>query len=459
MAESTSSRRNLKHNKTSSAHAAGAAAALAAQKDNPIVASLSQKSPPHPFSSIALSSNREYAVTARKDTLLILKVGPTGILPFKSIPIAQHFQTKVGVAGVGAGTDGRSTVTGSGNGNGGGGGGSTNNNMGRIYEDVRDTFVRDAFGYGNRTGASQASANNINVILTDVAWSRPIHANATAGTGTGTSSEKDRAKSGNGSTHSNASSSNSSSSKKQHGKNHPPKHTSTGGKQGGQQHKVDNATATKGTEQDSDIGTGTSLIAAAGSNGVIVVWTAETLLENETGQFPAPDAILSQHARAVNRLAWHPRRPGLLLSASQDGTVILWERQRNNISADQQRRQSKQSNKQGFSFFGGIKSSQSNPKRSYSWQCRATFEPKSEAVRDIQWSPFHDDGTFDVWCCVVLCCVALRKKVCYCSLYKWYHLYWNEKKSLTNELCWCPFAFSLSLYPPSRRRSLCSRDQ
>jgi hypothetical protein len=50
------------------------------------------------------------------------------------------------------------------------------------------------------------------------------------------------------------------------------------------------------------------LIAAAGSNGVIVVWTAETLLEGESGQFPAPDAILSQ-PNTVNRLAWHPRRP------------------------------------------------------------------------------------------------------------------------------------------------------
>jgi hypothetical protein len=389
MAESsTAPRRNLKHNKTSSQ------AQQQNAKDNPIVASLAQKSP-HPFSSIALSPNREYAVTARKDTLLIVQVGPLGILPLKSIPIAQHFQ-KVGVdvnGGAGHG-GGRSTVGGSGSSSNNGNGSS--NNMGRIYEDVRDTFgVRDAFGYGNRAGSSQASSNNINVILTDVAWSKPIHSTSTGGTGEMPKPPTDR----DGSTHSNNSSISSSSSKK-HGKNHPPKHNS--GKSG-QHHKADTASTKTTTDKDTHVGAGTSLIAAAGSNGVIVVWTAETLLEGESGQFPAPDAILSQHARAVNRLAWHPRRPGLLLSASQDGTVILWERQRSNNgnSAEQQRRQSgKQSNKQGFSFFGGIKSSQSNQKRSYSWTCRATFEPKSEAVRDIQWSPFHDDGT-----CVVLFCL------------------------------------------------------
>jgi hypothetical protein len=398
MAESsTSPRRNLKHNKAS---AAQTAAAIAAQKDNPIVASLSQKSPPHPFSSIALSPNREYAVTARKDTLLILQVGSAGIHPHKEIPIAQHFQTKVSTSDV----SGRSTIAGSGSNNGSSNGSSNNtgNNMGRIYEDVRDTFVRDAFGYGNRTGASQASSNNINVILTDVAWSKPIHANTGNGNGTGTGTgEKPpptHSGDGNSGTHSNYSSISSSSSKKHHKNNHTTKHTGKGG-QG--QHKTADSTSTAKTTDSKDqntVGTGTSLIAAAGSNGVIVVWTAETLLEGESGQFPAPDAILSQHVRAVNRLAWHPRRPGLLLSASQDGTVILWERQRSNNSADPQRRgQSKQSSKQGFSFFGGIKSSQSNQKRSYAWICRATFEPKSEAVRDIQWSPFHDDGT-----CVVL---------------------------------------------------------
>jgi hypothetical protein len=327
---STSPRRNLKHK--------AQASQSGAQRDNPVVASLLQKSP-HPFSSIALSPNREFAVTARKDALLIVQVGPLGIVPFKSIPIAQHFQTKVSTV-----NERRSSVghTSSGRGNG-------NNNMGRIYEDVRDSFAPYAFGHGQRTGSSQASSNNINVILTDVAWSNP----------TGEIPQ----------TVGDINAQSTSSTKKN--KNNKAK---------------DDNKAPK-----TDTGTGTSLIAAAGSNGVIVVWTAETLLGEESGHFPKPDAILSQHVRAVNKLAWHPRRPGLLLSASQDGTVIIWERKLEVATTTERQRQSKQSTKQGFSLFGGM-NSQSNQKQSYSWQCRGTFEPKSEAVRDIRWSPFYHDG-------------------------------------------------------------------
>lgn len=68
-----------------------------------------------------------------------------------------------------------------------------------------------------------------------------------------------------------------------------------------------------------------SIIAAAGSNGVVAVWSVRNafLLESDGSTSSSmvshqqPEAILSQHSRAVNRLAWHPRRPGLLLTASQ----------------------------------------------------------------------------------------------------------------------------------------------
>ena len=43
-------------------------------------------------------------------------------------------------------------------------------------------------------------------------------------------------------------------------------------------------------------------------------------------------------------------------------------------------------------FSGAMSSSRSQSDRSYSWFCRATFEPKSEAVREIKWSKFQDDG-------------------------------------------------------------------
>lgn len=67
-----------------------------------------------------------------------------------------------------------------------------------------------------------------------------------------------------------------------------------------------------------------SLLAAAGSNGVIAVWNARQAFfsegsgESSTLANQQPEAILSQeHTRAVNSLAWHPKRAGILLSASQ----------------------------------------------------------------------------------------------------------------------------------------------
>lgn len=67
-----------------------------------------------------------------------------------------------------------------------------------------------------------------------------------------------------------------------------------------------------------------SLVAAAGSNGVIAVWNAKQAFfsegsgESSTLANQQPEAILSQeHTRAVNSLAWHPKRPGIILTASQ----------------------------------------------------------------------------------------------------------------------------------------------
>jgi hypothetical protein len=210
-----------------------------------------------------------------------------------------------------------------------------------------------------------------------------------------------------------------------------------------------------------------SMIAAAGSNGIIVVWNTETLLhldtttstrsndtstqkkfsshKTPTTSTPAaypPTAILNQHIRQVNRLAWHPTRDGILLSASQDWTVVLWERRKkqnpvtiiqnqpkatttsNNIrtasSIHQQPRM--------HSFFGAFVSATSSqpqkqqqhsrpheqqqqhkpPTVEYQWHCRTTFAPKSEAVRDIQWSPFYDDGKRIIQCSLYAKCRVLQ---------------------------------------------------
>jgi len=67
-----------------------------------------------------------------------------------------------------------------------------------------------------------------------------------------------------------------------------------------------------------------SLVAVAAFTGVICVWNAKQTFfsegtgESSTLQNQQPEAILSQaHNRAVNSLAWHPKRPGIFLSASQ----------------------------------------------------------------------------------------------------------------------------------------------
>jgi len=173
-----------------------------------------------------------------------------------------------------------------------------------------------------------------------------------------------------------------------------------------------------------------SLVAAAGSNGAVVVWRASSLLGLATaapigttasggdhglfqqrqhrstdtptstavvGSAFQPEAVLIEHSRAVNRLAWHNRRPGLLLTASQDSTVKLWER-RQEISIISSSIPSSTTGVTGIhAWFGSLSSSlppsnRGETTRSFSWHCTATFAPKSDSIRDIQWSPFDDNG-------------------------------------------------------------------
>lgn len=132
-----------------------------------------------------------------------------------------------------------------------------------------------------------------------------------------------------------------------------------------------------------------SFLAAAGSNGVFCIWNAcHTFLEGSasTMGYP-PDAVGSHSSRAINRLAWHPRGkyPGHLLTASQDGSVKLWVRKlatprtANEMKHDARR-----------SWFGQKHAIRSN--QSYSWDCSKTFSPRCEAIREVRWSPFHDDS-------------------------------------------------------------------
>lgn len=200
----------------------------------------------------------------------------------------------------------------------------------------------------------------------------------------------------------------------------------------------------------------TSMIAVAGSNGVIAIWNVATLLglddteptkdsyhksthdtshQNNKGNSNTvpnpslrtttaitstpsimaqqPSAILIHHVRQVNALAFHPMKHGLLLSASQDCTVVVWEQQKStastptttnlhvNNSYKTNNHQQQQFGLKGlFGAFGGTQQqvssslSQQRFQHSYTWHCRTTFTPKSEAIRDVQWSPIFPDGTF-----------------------------------------------------------------
>ena len=199
----------------------------------------------------------------------------------------------------------------------------------------------------------------------------------------------------------------------------------------------------KNNERDAlDFGTNT-WVAAGGSNGVILLWSAASLRgaakpakpttkrasSSKKGgsattptstQAPPPVAILRQHHRAVNRIHWHPTESGVFLSASQDGTVRLWE-QPSSSSAQSRQQQSSSSSSSSQQqqvppknllgqLFGpapgnrqrASSSSVAASAASYAasaatkWTCTATFEPKAEAVRDVAWHPLWPD----VWACV-----------------------------------------------------------
>lgn len=63
------------------------------------------------------------------------------------------------------------------------------------------------------------------------------------------------------------------------------------------------------------------------------------------------ERVIPAHPRTVNRINWHPQEEGILLSASQDTTIKLWDR------------------------------------RGRNYNCQMTFTPRSESVRDVQWNP------------------------------------------------------------------------
>jgi WD40 repeat protein len=311
------------------------------EQRNPVVASL--KSSASSYHSIALSPCRDYAVLACKDTLQMIRICPEGLHLIKTVAAAPFFQQP---------TSNKATTT---------------STTGGVLDPGSLLNLRDFALGGRSTTVPSASTlqNDTAVVISDVAWSSGRTRSAVSNT------EKD-------------------------GSMHSPEWQSKSedGEFGDRRRRLR-----------------TSMIAAAGSNGIIALWNAAPLLD-ATGN-TAPVAILNQHNRQVNRLAWHPGNDHILLSASQDWTVVLWERraQKTDASSKSSKHRSSDSSQPVArnSFFGALvptsssssqyphkSSTKSVTPSSYQWHYRTTFAPKSEAVRDIQWSPFYEDGAYHV---------------------------------------------------------------
>lgn len=208
--------------------------------NDPVVAALPEKSQ-NPFSSIALSPSKRYAVIAEKDTLRLVKLDPSGIENLRNFKASQYFQASLSKD-------------------------RTKDYHGGGSLDVFKLGVKQP----SRSGRSMMAYGN--VIINEVAWSPP--------------QTKEQSPS------------------------------STGSYQ-----EAKSADEDMDSQEDSAGGT---LVAAGGSNGVIAIWNAKQTFfsggskASSTVANQQPEAILSQeHTQAVNSLAWHPKRPGILLSASQ----------------------------------------------------------------------------------------------------------------------------------------------
>ena len=399
---------------------------------NPVVSTLPNKAP-HPYSAVTLSPDRTHAVVAAKDVLRIVSVGPGGLSERRSVRVSQYFAGQAQVQAKAAQQAAAATA---------------------VHGDVRDAFVSPTAAAAAAAASTSLAGAGANVTINDVAWSLPQNASgqyyasaggASGGGGGGSSSD--------------------------HGTSGGVG-VDDGGMAGGAvvaetsmvYVKADGANASAAAADTATVSSGDpfdnrsysshraqhpqtnedTLVAAAGSNGVVVVWKAEAALlgkgnadkafgsqsrggggggggpfHHRGGGGPAaspasaaaigqPEAILAEHTRAVNRVAFHPtgRRPGLLLTASQDATVKLWERRATTSVGSQTRSQQQQQQqhqqqqkvqhqkKKKKNWFGMSSSSGQEavaPVRSYSWHCIATFQPKAEAVRDIAWHPINDD--------------------------------------------------------------------
>lgn len=162
-----------------------------------------------------------------------------------------------------------------------------------------------------------------------------------------------------------------------------------------------------------------SLVAVAGSNGVVIIWRACDLLRQSDSQnknqqdvlkqyysshqngrlfstdaIGYPEAVLVEHSKPT-KLSWNSKDTNLLLTASHDGTARLWER-KERIFSDRDIQEKKKNWKDWIgevsaTLAASDSNSSSANQTSYTWQCRFTFKPNCGPIRDVKWNSFHPD--------------------------------------------------------------------
>jgi hypothetical protein len=406
------------------------------------------------YHAIALSPCREYGMLACKDMIQLIRISPDGIQLMKAIVVAPYFQQQTTNSNSTSNTPDSSMFNRFNNNStsrsGGIGMNRSTNTSSTSIESNSFLNLRD-FALGGGTGnnsnnirssvssAPQTSNNNplMDIVITDVAWSNVDANNTNKLNNTFPPNRRDSVRTD----ITNSDHTDSDSASNSYNLDYSRRNATSDRQQQQQKqsllHQQDLA-----LEKQKRLRS--SMIAAAGSNGVIVVWNVETLLGLDDSATPTiatpaapsnksnmastttmkttnqssiiPCAILSQHVHRVNSLSWHPTKDCVLLSASQDCTVVLWERRlkddpsKVNTSGNtviNNRSTDKVSNPglKGFLGVFGVAQqqqqqqqfqSQSTPKQtqqsSYQWHCRTTYSPKSEAIRAVQWSPFYEDG-------------------------------------------------------------------
>jgi WD40 repeat protein len=374
-----------------------------------VVASLTddKSRPSYPYSSLALSPNGRYALVAGKGTIELAAVGPEGLRTLRSLKIAHHFASSPSSA-----------------------------SPANIHHQQRHGDFRDAFRPAVTAGVANMNMNQQNfgnIIVTKVAWSNNFNYSAYSGlrntkkkmSQRGSMADTSMDESSRSITHS------------MDAEIYEPSKQQKGRRKNTRFQDPKSSDDDDGTDRADDFANETmkeddSLIAAAGSNGIVIVWSAKRLLFSDSGIPPTtkklggfnsltsssassaaflakkqrtqqPEGILDQHTRAINGMAWHPTISGLLLTASQDGTIKLWQRKAltrpepNEESGD--KKPQEQSPQHQRSWWGGVVGGGSrNDGRGsptaddddaikYAWGCRATYSlGEQDAVRDIRWN-------------------------------------------------------------------------